>query len=137
MMNRHGYTLAEIFVTMIILVLMTQIVVTGITSTAEHGRVHQAKVTLYAMLAAQQKYYEENGGWAGNAAYCVGACGASNQSLRSNLDLTLTDTFTYLCTNNTLPYICTAVDGIVTLTLNPNNNPPVTCAPVGPFCPPS
>jgi type II secretory pathway pseudopilin PulG len=135
--NRSGFTMSEIFVVMAIMVLMTTIVVSSVIATAEQGKVHVAKSNLYAILSAQQSYYESTGGWNGGS-YCIGGCGNGNASLNNNLSLSINDSFTYICTNNTLPYICTATDGVVTLTLNPTTvspNPMVTCAPAGPNCP--
>jgi type II secretory pathway pseudopilin PulG len=135
--NRRGFTMGELLVVMAIMVTMTITVISAILPSAEQAKAHGAKMDLYAIASAQQRYYEDTGGWNGGS-YCVGACASSTPVTSSSLHLTLTGAFQYTCSAAPAPYQCTATDGVDTITLNPAAIAPapmVTCAPVGINCP--
>jgi prepilin-type N-terminal cleavage/methylation domain-containing protein len=130
MTTSKGFTMIEILVVLIIIGLGAAFIIPNLTTSVELSRAQTAKQNLLAISASQQKYFEDNG------AYCVGALGAGTNALYACLRLQTSDSFTYTCVaaGGNIPYNCTATDGTDTLSLNPNNSPSITCAPVGGMC---
>lgn len=128
---RRGFSLLEIMAVLVILGGAAAIAVTGLFVSIERTKAQAAKNNLLAISAAQQKYFEDYG------YYCVQTgCGDTTANLYAGLrlDMTANDPFGYSCVAAS-PYSCTASDGTVTLILNPNGGPPVSCTKGGGYCP--
>ncbi len=133
MASSKGFTLLEIIVVLVILAGAAVLVVSNLFVSMEQTKAQAAKNNLLAISAAQQKYFEDHGG------YCVptnNSCGNTQANLYGSLslDMTTSDPFSYSCLAAS-PYSCTASDGTDTLTLNPNAQPPVSCAGPNGYCP--
>jgi len=130
MPGRRAFTLLEIIVVLVILGLMAAIAVPALFVSVEQTRAQAAKNNLLAISAAQQKYFEDRGG------YCVptnNSCGNTQANLFSSLslDMTASDPFNYSCVAGS-PYLCTASDSHATLTTTGSG---VNCTVGGSYCP--
>lgn len=130
MAAKKGFSLLEMIVTIVIVGVAAAFAIPNFVTSMEKSKAQAAQNNLYALIAAQQKYFEDFSN------YCLVACGDSTANINTHLHLELSDSFAYSCNNTTLPYICTAADGTDTLTLNPSLQPPVSCAgPNSNYCP--
>ena len=133
MTARKGFTLIEVLVVLIIVGVTAAMIIPNLIASIEQTKAQMAQNNLYAISAAQQKYFEGN-----NSTYCVAACGSSAPNLNTNLSLSISDTFAYSCAASGATYTCTATDGTDTLTLDPNVvSPalPISCAGPAGNCP--
>ena len=95
MTNRKGLSLVEILVVLIIVGILAAIALPNYSNYILQQKIQAAENNLNAMVAAQQKYYEDH------ATYCVTDNNLCNPSTISH-DLSLsmgTDTFSYHCQN--------------------------------------
>lgn len=133
MAAKHGFSLLEIIALLIIAGVLAAVIIPNLLNSTELTRAQVARNNLYAIAAAQQRYYEDKG------SYCVQAgCGNTTANLNTGLRLSITDGFSYTCTTAGTAYQCTASDTKDTLTLSVNANGTgvsVTCVPSG-YCPP-
>ncbi|MDE2027982.1 MAG: type II secretion system protein [Candidatus Omnitrophica bacterium] len=132
---RQGFTLIELVVVLIIVGVVAAIALPNMISASEQTKAQMARNNLYAIAAAQQKYFEDNG------IYCTQTsnCADTTDHINTNLHLSFSDKFSYSCTDAALPYQCTAGDGTDTLTLSVVNNglgDNVDCAGPNGYCPP-
>jgi len=139
-MLKQGFTMLELLVVLSIIGLLATIGIPSYLSSAEKTKAQMAKNNLMAIAAAQQKYSEDY-----NGAYCINSgasptCGDNLVDLSSNLHLGMStnDQFSYSCFTpgaaEVINYNCTASDGGVTLTLDPNTGS-VSCAGPANNCP--
>ncbi len=111
MAARQGYTLMELTVVLLIIGIATAFTLPGFISSIEQTKAQVAQNNLYAIAAAQQKYFEDR------SAYCLVGCGDTTANLNANLYLGISDSFNYRCVASGAYYSCTARDGTDTLTL--------------------
>jgi prepilin-type N-terminal cleavage/methylation domain-containing protein len=123
MTGSKGFTLIEILIVLVIVGIAATITIPNLINSIEQTKAQEAKNNLLAISAAQEKYFEDHG------SYYYGANPNANLSLSGVTG----DPFSYSCsaTGQNIPYNCTAGDNTDTLTLDPNANPPVSCAPNG------
>lgn len=135
MVTSRGVTLIELIVVLVIAGVGATIAIPNYINTVEQTKAQEARNNLFAVSAAQQKYYENYG------AYCTATtgntvpCGNSKTNLNANLRLSISDDFNYSCSVSGGSYTCTASDGTDTLTLDPTTTSFITCSPFGPTCP--
>jgi prepilin-type N-terminal cleavage/methylation domain-containing protein len=153
MLNRHGFTLFEIIVVLIIIGIYVALSFPNYTVPTEQARAATARNNLLAIYSAEKNYLNNNGSYCLNTASTASAscaastgdntCADSLPSINCNLSLNTQDdgTYTYSCSGNT----CTAVristpSTNVVLTLNApiqlNGNVNPQCATVNNYCPP-
>jgi len=121
---------------MIIVGLLAAVALPSFVTSVEQTKAQTAKSNLLAIEAGQQKYNEDH------SSYCTAASCGSNTAINIALNLSIAgnDPFAYSCAAvvAAIPYNCTASDGTVSLTLNPNAvapTQPVTCTAGGNKCP--
>jgi len=149
MAAKEGFTLIEIIVVMIIVGVVAAISIPSFVTSMEQTKAQTAKYNLLAISAAQSKFNEDYSPANSNApTYCIntstnfantlgapGSCGDNLQDLNTYLHLNMqaNDPFSYSCSTaaESIPYNCQASDGKVTLTLDPNAQPTISCAPAG------
>jgi len=125
MTKKNGFTMAEMIVTMIIVGFLVALAWPAFITSMEQTKAQSAQTNLMAIAAGQSKYNEDYG------SYCVQAgCGDTTANLINKLHLAIlpSDPYTYRCVAAS-PYICTAIYGPQTLTLNPSCSPATSTCP--------
>jgi type IV pilus assembly protein PilA len=107
-----GFSLIEITVALIIVGIAAAITIPNIISSMEQTKAQMARNNLYAISAAQEKYFEDQN----PNSYCTTTCG-NTSALDASLQLSISDTFQYSCSASGSYYSCTAQDGTDTLTI--------------------
>lgn len=134
-MGQKGVTMIELLTVFAILGFAASIVIPNLVGSSEQTYATVAQTNLYAISAAQQKYFETMG------AYCLAGCGDTNANIISNLHMSFSPTehYSYSCTAAAPYYTCTATsrNGLVTLTMNVTaaQGAVITCAGAAGYCP--
>ena len=140
MVSPKGFTLIELMAAILIVAIATAFAVPNFITFFEQTRAQTAINNLYAISAAQSKFYEDWGAYclnSGNPSSLTTNCADSNSDISINLKLGLLskDPFNYVCTTYAGDlYQCTAQDGTDTLTLNVTaaSGVVITCTTTGP-----
>jgi prepilin-type N-terminal cleavage/methylation domain-containing protein len=123
MADKKGFTLLELIVVIIIVGACLGFVIPSFINSMEQTKAQAAQNNLYAIAAAQEKFYEDWG------SYCISTgsnptggttyCGDTMNDLNANLHLSIfsNDPFSYSCAVSGSYYSCTATDSADTLTL--------------------
>ena len=122
-----GFTLIEIIIILTIIGISAMIAIPYLVVSAEQTKAQVAKNNLYAIAAAQQKYYEDYGSYCTATTGNTVPCADNTADLNTNLRVSISDSFNYSCsaTLENIPYNCIATDTyIINLTLDPNNQSP-------------
>ena len=111
---KHGVTLMELIIVIIIIGAAIALGLPNYITSTEQAKASNAQHNLLAIYSAQQNYNNNNGG---NSNFCLASCGSLAQ-INTNLSLQIQDdgTYTYACAGTT----CTATrsSGSPTLTLS-------------------
>ena len=127
MADKKGFTLLELIVVIMIVGICLGFIIPSFMNSMEQTKAQAAQNNLYAIAAAEQKYYEDYGVYCTATTGNVANCGDIAKDINTNLHLSIfsNDPFTYsciaqgssYCTTAGLVYCCQATDTADTLTL--------------------
>ena len=119
MADKKGFTLLELIVVIMIVGICLGFIIPSFMNSLEQTKAQAAQNNLYAIAAAEQKYYEDYGVYCTITTGNVANCGDIAKDLNGNLHLSIfsNDPFTYSCAVSGSYYSCTATDTADTLTL--------------------